>query len=256
MSLSQSVRDDVIKDLVARRSEVHAAISVGAAVIGTITAGLLSLGVAVAFMALFKIDPNNGIGSMLFLTALLAPGYVIGRVVHARLRQRAISRLARENDQTLEKLHSAPDSTPGTFLWWVRDFLHLPTRKHKLSEHASVLHEQAKSTVVFGTIAGFLCGTIPGGFVAALWAVGAKLSAIVEGSQSNGVAGAIKALVDGPSSGAGAVLLVIALIGALCGFVFGNRRAFQLRSMATIALAMDRIESKLDAHLSKTPDSE
>jgi hypothetical protein len=143
----------------------------------------------------------------------------------------------------------------SSFARWIRNYRDLPAERAKLSEYASILHQQAKDTVLEATFVGLMIGTVSGSIVAALVVVLSKFAALVD---AHGLEGFLDAFFSGAHPGAGAAWFWVTAIGAWLGFYLGDQRAFQLRAVATIALAIDRVERKLDtlALGAELPESE
>lgn len=127
---------------------------------------------------------------------------------------------------------------------WIRDFNDLPAKPDTLARHASVLHDHAQQSVWIGTIVGFVCGFAVAGFTFLIQMLFANLNAFVEGWNSGEFGDVVARVGQNSEPGAAPALAFLAI--TFLGFYLGNRRAYQLRSTAAIALSVSRLEEKLD----------
>ncbi len=163
----------------------------------------------------------------------------------------------------------------STWRWMMRNFSDLQNDREALLQHATNLHVLAIIVVIFATFRGFLFGIVAapyvmffiilGGvgkvievfgadalvvFLNAFFSQLAKLGA--RGLADAWLGAVSKSGVDISYAGvdisyAGVVFLGVLVCSMVFWFVLGMIQASQLRSMVAIALAVARIESKLEA---------
>jgi hypothetical protein len=135
---------------------------------------------------------------------------------------------------------------------WIRDFNDVPAEQEKLARYASILHEHAQQSVFIGTSIGFFCGFVAGCGVLLVQLVMSNVAAFEQAFRTGMWDETLSPVAEAYTPGAAPVVVGAAFI--CLGFYLGNRRAYQLRSTAAIALSVSRFESKLDQLIGADPE--